>query len=154
MAASLAGIAAGGAISGLSWKASADFKLINEQIDDALAANKKLGITKEEMDAFVKEQAESGEGTRQDTKSEIYSVLMASQKYLKGDSLAKLNQADAITDFWFARQEIMKQQGISSPEQLIRMTTRSEGKMIGTQLARFQTAACFLRKMWAAPRAA
>lgn len=140
LAASLAGIAAGGAISGLAWKASADFKLINEQIDDALAANKKLGITKEEMDAFVKEQAESGEGTRQDTKSEIYSVLMASQKYLKGDSLAKLNQADAITDFWFARQEIMKQQGISSPEQLIRMTTRSEGKMIGTQLARFQTA--------------
>lgn len=140
LGASLAGIAAGGAISGLSWKASADFKLINEQIDDALAANKKLGISKEEMDAFVQEQAESGEGTRQDTKSEIYSVLMASQKYLKGDSLAKLNQADAITDFWFARQEIMKQQGISSPEQLIRMTTRSEGKMIGTQLARFQTA--------------
>lgn len=140
LAASLAGIAAGGAISGLSWKASADFKLINEQIDDALAANKKLGISKDEMDAFVQEQAESGEGTRQDTKSEIYSVLMASQKYLKGDSLAKLNQADAITDFWFARQEIMKQQGISSPEQLIRMTTRSEGKMIGTQLARFQTA--------------
>ena len=140
LAASLTGIAMGGAISGLSWKASADFKLINEQIDDALAANKKLGITKEEMDAFIQEQAESGEGTRQDTKSEIYSVLMASQKYLKGDSLSKLNQADAITDFWFSKQEIMKQQGISSPEQLIRMATRSEGKMIGTQLARFLTA--------------
>jgi hypothetical protein len=131
LAASLAGIAMGGAISGLAWKTSADLKLMNEQIDKAINANKKLGISSTEFDEFVKGQVEAGEGTRQDTKQELYSVLMAGGKYFKGSSTEKLEQADAITDFWFSQQELMKDQGVSSPEQLILQNVRTEGKMSG-----------------------
>ncbi|WP_286858432.1 hypothetical protein [Methanosaeta sp. UBA356] len=131
LAASLAGIAMGGAISGLAWKTSADLKLMNEQIDKAINANKKLGISSTEFDEFVKGQVEAGEGTRQDTKQELYSVLMAGGKYFRGSSAEKLEQADAITDFWFSQQELMKAQGISSPEQLILQNVRTEGKMSG-----------------------
>jgi len=131
LAASLAGIAMGGAISGLAWKTSADLKLMNEQIDKAINANKKLGISSTEFDEFVKGQVEAGEGTRQDTKQELYSVLMAGGKYFKGSGKEKLDQADAITDFWFSQQELMKAQGISSPEQLILQNVRTEGKMSG-----------------------
>lgn len=131
LAASLAGIAMGGAISGLTWKASADAKLLNEQIDKAINANKQLKITSTEFDEFVSGQVEAGEGTRQDTKKELYSVLMSGGKYFKGSGKEKLKQADAVTDFWFSQQELMKEQGISSPEQLILQNVRTEGKMSG-----------------------
>jgi hypothetical protein len=140
LAASLAGIAMGGAISGLTWKASADAKLLNEQIDKAINANKKLKISSTEFDEFVKAQAEAGEGTRQDTKQELYSVLNVGGKYFKGSGKEKLEQADAITDFWFAQQELMKQEGISSPEQLILQTLRTEGKMGERTANKFATA--------------
>jgi hypothetical protein len=140
LAASLAGIAMGGAISGLTWKASADAKLLNEQIDKAINANKKLKISSTEFDEFVKAQADAGEGTRQDTKQELYSVLNVGGKYFKGSGKEKLEQADAITDFWFSQQELMKSQDISSPEQLILQTLRTEGKMGERTANKFATA--------------
>ena len=140
LAASLAGIAMGGAISGLTWKASADAKLLNEQIDKAINANKKLKISSAEFDEFVKAQADAGEGTRQDTKQELYSVLNVGGKYFKGSGKEKLEQADAITDFWFSQQELMKSQDISSPEQLILQTLRTEGKMGERTANKFATA--------------
>ena len=140
LAMSLAGIAMGGAISGLTWKASADAKLLNEQIDKAINANKKLKISSTEFDEFVKAQADAGEGTRQDTKQELYSVLNVGGKYFKGSGKEKLEQADAITDFWFAQQEMMKSQDISSPEQLILQTLRTEGKMGERTANKFATA--------------
>ncbi len=129
LAMSLAGIAMGGAISGLTWKASADAKLLNEQIDKAINANKQLKISSTEFDEFVKAQADAGEGTRQDTKKELYSVLNVGGKYFKGSGIEKLKQADAVTDFWFSQQEMMKQEGITSPEELVRRALRTEGKM-------------------------
>ncbi|MGV8117631.1 hypothetical protein [Methanothrix soehngenii] len=140
LAASLAGIAMGGAISGLTWKASADAKLLNEQIDKAINANKKLKISSTEFDEFVKAQADAGEGTRQDTKQELYSVLNVGGKYFKGSGKEKLEQADAITDFWFSQQEMMKLEGISSPEELVRRALRTEGKMGDMFSAKFATA--------------
>lgn len=140
LAASLAGIAMGSAISGLTWKASADYKLYNEQIDKAINANKKLKISSEEFDEFVKAQAEAGEGTRQDTKKELYSVLNVGSKYLKGNASEKLNKADAITDFWFANQEMMKAQGFNSPEEMVLRALRSSGKMEGVFGNKFATA--------------
>jgi hypothetical protein len=130
----------GGAISGLTWKASADAKLLNEQIDKAINANKKLKISSTEFDEFVKAQADAGEGTRQDTKQELYSVLNVGGKYFKGSGKEKLEQADAITDFWFSQQELMKSQDISSPEQLILQTLRTEGKMGERTANKFATA--------------
>ena len=140
LAASLAGIAMGGAISGLTWKASADAKLLNEQIDKAINANKKLKISSTEFDEFVKAQADAGEGTRQDTKQELYSVLNVGGKYFKGSGKEKLEQADAVTDFWFSQQEMMKSEGISSPEELVRRALRTEGKMGDMFSAKFATA--------------
>jgi hypothetical protein len=140
LAMSLAGIAMGGAISGLTWKASADAKLLNEQIDKAINANKKLKISSTEFDEFVKAQADAGEGTRQDTKQELYSVLNVGGKYFKGSGKEKLEQADAITDFWFSQQEMMKSEGISSPEDLVRRALRTEGKMGDMFSAKFATA--------------
>lgn len=140
LAASLAGIAMGGAISGLTWKASADAKLLNEQIDKAINANKKLKISSTEFDEFVKAQADAGEGTRQDTKQELYSVLNVGGKYFKGSGQEKLKQADAVTDFWFSQQEMMKSEGISSPEDLVRRALRTEGKMGDMFSAKFATA--------------
>jgi hypothetical protein len=130
----------GGAISGLTWKASADAKLLNEQIDKAINANKKLKISSTEFDEFVKAQADAGEGTRQDTKQELYSVLNVGGKYFKGSGKEKLEQADAITDFWFSQQEMMKLEGISSPEELVRRALRTEGKMGDMFSAKFATA--------------
>ena len=128
-AASLAGIAAGGAISGLSWKLSADFTLLDEQIDRAIDNNKKLGISSQELTEFAKGEAAKGEGTFQENKQELYSMLMTGSKYFKGSSQEKLSQADAIGDFYFANQEMLKGQGINSAEQLIQTAIRTTGKM-------------------------
>lgn len=128
---SFIGLAAGAALVGLSWRQSADFALYNEQINRAIDNNKKLGISSQELTKFVKEQAAAGEGTKQDTSKKLYAVLMAGTKYFKGTSQEKLEQADAITDFWFANQEIMKEKGFGSPEELILRTVRSTGKMSG-----------------------
>jgi hypothetical protein len=140
LAMSLAGIAMGGAISGLTWKASADAKLYNEQIDKAINANKKLKISSTEFDEFVKAQADAGEGTRQDTKQELYSVLNVGGKYFKGSGKEKLEQADAVTDFWFANQEMMKAQGFNSPEEMALRALRTPGKMEGVFGNKFATA--------------
>lgn len=129
LAASLAGIAAGGAISGLAWKQSADFALLDEQIDRAIDNNKKLGIKSEELTAFAKGEAAKGEGTFQENKHELYNMLMAGSKYFKGSSQEKLSQADAIGDFYFSNQEMLKKQGINSAEQLIQTAIRTTGKM-------------------------
>ena len=46
---SLAGIAIGGSISGLAWLQSAEAKLYNEQIEEAITNNKKLGFTYDDL---------------------------------------------------------------------------------------------------------
>lgn len=140
MATSLAGITIGGAVSGLAWKQSAEYNLINEQIERAITNNKKLGISYKELQDFSKEQAEKGEGTRQDTAKELYSVLMAGQKYIKGSSREKIEQADAVTDFFFSQQELMAQEQITSAEQLMQRVTMQTGKMGGRFGIRLQTA--------------
>src|SRR5690606_27667060 len=101
---SLAGIAVGGAISGLTWKASAESTLYVEQIERAINSNKKLKISFAELEEFSKQQAEAGEGTRRANIKEYYSILMAGSQYIKGSSTEKLAKADYITDFWFANQ--------------------------------------------------
>ncbi|MDD3040726.1 hypothetical protein [Bacteroides sp.] len=131
MATSLAGIAIGGSISGLTWKASAETKLINDQIKEAIENNKRLGISYEELDKFVQEQAEAGEGTKQDTVKELYATLMAGGKYFKGTGQEKLNLADAVGDFYFAHQELMREEQIGSAEQLIQRVSMQTGKMQG-----------------------
>jgi len=140
MSGALMGMTLGGAVSGLAWMDSAKVKLYNEGIEEAITNNKKLGITYEELTAFVEQQAAAGEGTRQDTAKEMYSVLTASTKYLKGGSQEKLAQADAITDFYFKHQEMMQEQGIYSAEQLVQRATMTEGKMSGRFGTKFATA--------------
>lgn len=141
MASALAGMTIGGAVSGLAWKQSSEYKLIDEQIERAIANNKKLGFSYQELQDFSKQQAIAGEGTRQDTTKELYATVMAGQKYMKGDTgQEKLQKADAITDFWFSQQELMKQEGINSPESLIRRVTRQPGKMGELFGASLQTA--------------
>lgn len=140
MATSLAGIAIGGTVSGLAWKQSAEAKLYGEQVKEAINNNKKLGISYEELDKFVKGQAEAGEGTKQDTVKEMYSVLTAGSKYFKGSAESKLSQADAITDFYFKHQEMMQEQGIGSAEQMLQRATMTEGKMSGRFGTKFATA--------------
>lgn len=134
---SLAGIAIGGSISGLAWLQSAEAKLYNEQIEEAITNNKKLGFTYDDLKKKVEEQVQAGEGTRQDTEKEFYSTIMAAQKYI-GKGPKALDAADAIGDFYFAHQELMKGQGITSPEQMIQRAVRSEGEMgslFGTKFA-------------------
>ena len=134
---SLAGIAIGGSISGLAWLQSAEAKLYNEQIEEAITNNKKLGFTYDDLKKKVEEQVQAGEGTRQDTEKEFYSTIMAAQKYI-GKGPKALDAADAIGDFYFAHQELMKGQDITSPEQMIQRAVRSEGEMgslFGTKFA-------------------
>jgi len=140
LAASLAGIAVGGAISGLTWKASAESTLYVEQIERAINANKKLKISFAELEEFSKQQAEAGEGTRRANIKEYYSILMAGSQYIKGSSTEKLAKADYITDFWFANQELMKDQGFGSAEDLVRSSVRTTGKMTGTRRTALATA--------------
>jgi len=140
MATSLAGIAIGGTLSGLAWKQSAEAKLYNEQVKEAITNNRKLGISYEELDKFVKGQAEAGEGTKQDTVKEMYSVLTAGSKFFKGTGETKLSQADAITDFYFKHQEMMQEQGIGSAEQMVQRAIMTEGKMSGRFGTKFATA--------------
>ncbi len=141
MASALAGITIGGAVSGLAWKATAENNLYSEQVKEAINNNKKLKISYEELDAFVKSQAEAGEGTKQDTVKEMYSVLTAGTKFIKGKtSQEKLEQADAIGDFYFKHQEMMQEQGISSAEQMVQRAIMTEGKMTGRFGTKFATA--------------
>lgn len=140
LAASLAGIAVGGAISGLTWKASAESTLYVEQIERAINSNKKLKISFAELEEFSKQQAEAGEGTRRANIKEYYSILMAGSQYIKGSSTEKLAKADYITDFWFANQELMKGQGFGSAEDLVRSSVRTTGKMTGTRRDALATA--------------
>lgn len=140
LAASLAGIAVGGAISGLTWKASAESTLYVEQIERAINSNKKLKISFAELEEFSKQQAEAGEGTQRANIKEYYSILMAGSQYIKGSSTEKLAKADYITDFWFANQELMKGQGFGSAEDLVRSSVRTTGKMTGTRRDALATA--------------
>ena len=140
LVASLAGIAMGGAISGLTWKASAESTLYVEQIERAINSNKKLKISFAELEEFSKQQAEAGEGTRRANIKEYYSILMAGSQYIKGSSTEKLAKADYITDFWFANQELMKGQGFGSAEDLVRSSVRTTGKMTGTRRDALATA--------------
>jgi len=140
LAASLAGIAMGGAISGLTWKASAESTLYVEQIERAINSNKKLKISFAELEEFSKQQAEAGQGTRRANIKEYYSILMAGSKYIKGSSTEKLAKADYITDFWFANQELMKAQGFGSAEDLVRSSVRTTGKLTGTRRDALATA--------------
>ena len=140
LAASLAGIAVGGAISGLTWKASAESTLYVEQIERAINSNKKLKISFAELEEFSKQQAEAGEGTQRANIKEYYSILMAGSKYIKGSSTEKLAKADYITDFWFANQELMKGQGFGSAEDLVRSSVRTTGKLTGTRRDALATA--------------
>ena len=55
---SLAGIAIGGSISGLAWLQSAESKLYNEQIEEAITNNKKLGFSYDDLKKKVEEQVE------------------------------------------------------------------------------------------------
>ena len=136
---SLAGIAIGGSISGLAWLQSAEAKLYNEQIEEAITNNKKLGFSYDDLKKKVEEQVQAGEGTRQDTEKEFYSTIMAAQKYI-GKGPKALDAADAIGDFYFAHQELMKGQGITSPEQMIQRAVRSEGEMGSLFGKKFATA--------------
>lgn len=140
MSTALMSMTVGGAISGLAWKQSVQAILYNEQVKEAINNNKKLGISYEELNTFVKGQAEAGEGTKQDTVKEMYSVLMAGSKYFKGSGEKKLTQADAITDFYFKHQEMMQEQGISSAEQMVQRAIMTEGKMSGRFGTKFATA--------------
>ena len=140
MATSLAGIAIGGTVSGLAWKQSTEANLYNEQVKEAINNNKKLGVSYDELNEFVKGQAEAGEGTKQDTVKEMYSVLTAGSKYFKGSAESKLSQADAITDFYFKHQEMMQEQGIGSAEQMLQRAIMTEGKMSGRFGTKFATA--------------
>lgn len=140
LATSLAGMAAGTAVSGVIWKQSAEYHLFGEQVKEAVENNKKLKITYEELDAFVKQQAEMGEGTKQDTVKEMYAVLVAGSKYFKGSGQDKLNQADAIGDFYFKHQEMMREEGVGSAEQLVQRITAQQGKMEGRFGIRIATA--------------
>jgi len=140
LATSLAGMAAGTAVSGVIWKQSAEYHLVGKQIKEAIENNKKLNITYEELDAFVKQQAEMGEGTKQDTVKEMYAVLAAGSKYFKGSGQDKLNQADAIGDFYFKHQEMMREEGVGSAEQLVQRITMQQGKMAGRFGIRLATA--------------
>jgi hypothetical protein len=136
---SLAGIAIGGSISGLAWLQSAEAKLYNEQIEEAITNNKKLGFTYDDLKKKVEEQVQAGEGTRQDTEKEFYSTIMAAQKYI-GKGPKALNAADAIGDFYFAHQELMAGQGINTPEEMIQRAVRSEGEMGSLFGKKFATA--------------
>lgn len=126
---SLIGLAAGASLVGLSWKQSADATLYTEQIEKAITNNKSLGISFKEISTFAKEQAAAGEGTTRSNIKELYSILNVGAKYIKGNSQEKLRKADAIADFWFSQQEMMKDNGINSPEQLLLQAVRTEGKM-------------------------
>ena len=137
---SLAGIAIGGSISGLAWKTSAESTLYVEQIERAINSNKKLKISFAELEEFSKQQAEAGEGTRRANIKEYYSILMAGSQYIKGSSTEKLAKADFITNFWFANQELMKDQGFGSAEDLVRSSVRTTGKMTGTRRTALATA--------------
>jgi len=131
LATGIAGIAIGGAVSGIAWMDSAKSKLYNEQIKEAINNNRKLGISYKELEEFAKQQEAQGEGTKSANIKETYAILNYGQKFFKGTSGDKLKQADAISDFWFANQERMKDFGYSSPEQVVKMLTRTQGKMQG-----------------------
>ena len=131
LATGIAGIAIGGAVSGIAWMDSAKSKLYNEQIKEAINNNRKLGISYKELEEFAIHEEAKGEGIKSTNIKETYAILNYGQKFFKGTSGDKLKQADAIGDFWFANQERMKDFGYSSPEQVVKMLTRTQGKMQG-----------------------
>jgi hypothetical protein len=139
MMGSLAGIAIGGSIAGLSWLSAAKSKLYNEQIETSINANKKLGVSYQMLTEEVKKHVAAGEGTTGELTKEMYSIMTMGSKFVGKGSTALAN-AKAIGDFWYSRKESMQEQGISDPEQLVQRAIRTQGKMSGRMAASFALA--------------
>lgn len=140
MVQSLAGMAIGGSIAGYSWMNAAKSNLYTEGVYKAIDANKKLKITHEQLAAAAAGEAAEGASTKGEATKELYKTLNIGGSKLLGKGDEALANAKAINDFYFSRQEMMAEQGIGDAEQLVRMATRTPGKMMATQARSFATA--------------
>ena len=130
MASSLAGITVGGAVSGLAWLDKAKSNLYVEQMANAVNANKKLGISFDQLKEKAKGEAAAGEDTTTGAMKELFAISTMGQKYVgKGDKA--LNNADAIGDFYTKHQEMLQEQGIMDAEQMVQRAIMTQGKMGG-----------------------
>jgi hypothetical protein len=123
---SMAAMAAGGAVAGLSWLSAAKSKLYLEEVYKAVDANKKLGISSDQLkDHIAKSMAEApGWETKGTATEETYNMLQYAGKYL-GKGEKGLNNAENISKAYFANQEAMQKAGFGSADDLVRIAARN-----------------------------
>lgn len=139
MSGALLGITAGGAVSGLAWLSKAKSNLYVSEMKEAIESNKKLGVSFEYLKKSASDQAALGLGTTSSNMKGAYAEIMAGDKYLGKRGQNKVDQVSAIENFWYSRKEMMEEEGISSPEMLIKRLTLQSGDiskgMRGKQLS-------------------
>ena len=129
MSGALLGMTAGGAVSGLAWLSKAKSNLYVAEMKQAIDTNKKLGISFDELKKQAEEQAEMGLGTVTSNMKGAYATIMAGGKYMGKSGQNKVDQAGSLEAFYTSRKELMEEEGISSPEQLVRRLTMTSGDM-------------------------
>jgi hypothetical protein len=139
MMASLAGLTVGGSVSGLAWLSEAKTKLYNEQVYAAIDANKKLGVSSEQLQQKVKDTTNVSWISKDKATEQLFNIMTRGQKYVgKGDEATA--NADAIGKFYYSHKEMLQGQGVVDAEAMITQAMRTPGKLQGVRGANFAAA--------------
>ncbi len=133
---SLAAFAIGGGIAGFSWLDSAKAKLFEEQTERAIASNRKLKLSQQDVAAFVEKYQGAGWTTTGKMTETLQAASLYGAKYgFKGEKLGGL--AASAEQVAFAKQEAL---GGMTGGELVRMSTQIKGKLRGDTEFQFRAA--------------
>lgn len=137
---SMATMAAGGVVAGYSFLSSAKGSLYKEQVYDAIEANRKLNVSRKQLQESAIWLASATPGSVTAATEELYNILSAGGNKYLGKSDKATDSAKAIAAFTYSKQEMLGKNDIQDSTQLIRMATMTEGELGGEVAERFQAA--------------
>ncbi len=138
-ATSLAAVAAGGAIAGLSFVNAKQSELYRNEVYDSIEANKRLHLSHEMLARSAKVLATETPGTEAEATKQLYGIMAVASKYT-GTGETGLENSSAIAKYFYKNQEMLAAGGFTDVNSLIERSIMTPGKMTGKFGAAFQAA--------------
>ncbi len=133
---SLTAMAVGGGVAGFAWLDAAKAKLFEEQTERAIASNRKLKLSQQDVAAFTEKYQGAGWTTAGKMTETLQAASLYGAKYgFTGKKLEGL--AASAEQVAFAKQESL---GGMTGGELVRMSTQIKGKLRGDMEAQFRAA--------------
>jgi len=133
---SLAALAVGGGVAGFSWLDSAKAKLFQEQTEKAIASNRKLKLSSQEVSDFIEKYKGPGWTTAGQMTKTVQEASLYGAKYgYKGQKLLALSES--AQQVAFAKQESL---GGMTGSDLVQMSSLYKGKLRASMEAQFRAA--------------